>query len=159
MKLLEYEKAQLELPFEGSFRLKPPVNNQAMCTELIVKEQVPNWLEGHSSQHIHGETHVHFDSYLWTTPKHKALNDGPGYVYFIENTHDSLIKIGKSRNPEHRLATLQTSSGFELKLVAKEFVTKMSESEQYLHDLFDKDRVKGEWFFQSSELLDYIGGL
>jgi T5orf172 domain len=158
--MLEYESRQMGLPFAGGFRLMPPVTNRRMCDELVVTERVPGWLEAHSPQHVHGETHVHYDSCTWTTPgEYTPAEDGPGYVYFIENTHDSLIKIGKSRDPEKRLRSLQTGSGFALKLIARKFVPKMLEAEQRLHELFEKDQLEGEWFLPSSKLLKYIGAL
>jgi hypothetical protein len=158
--MLEYEREQLALPFDGGFRLMPPITNRRMCDELVVTEGVPNWLEGHSPKHVHGETHVHFDSCIWTKEEpYTSQKDGPGYVYFIQNTRDSLIKIGKSLSPSKRLRELQTGCGFDLRLITQEFVNKMLESERYLHERFERDHVKGEWFLPSSELLKYMAGL
>jgi hypothetical protein len=92
-------------------------------------------------------------------PDSEPLKDGPGYIYFIENTHDTLIKIGKSRNPEKRLKELQTGTGFELRLLTQKFCSKMLKMEQYLHKRFEEDRMEGEWFLPSPGLLEYIGGL
>jgi hypothetical protein len=154
----EYE--QLDLPFESSFRLQAPINNLGYCMELVVLEKVPGWLEGHSSDHVHGETHAHFDACTWASPdESEPIKDGPGYIYFIENTHDSLIKIGKSLNPSKRLKELQTGSGFELRLIAQKYCSKMLKMEQHLHKKFEEDQMEGEWFLPSSGLLEYIGGL
>ena len=56
------------------------------------------------------------------------------------------VKIGKSKNPRFREATLQAQKpSIEL------YATTKSNIETYLHKLFDKNRVRGEWFELSNE--------
>lgn len=56
------------------------------------------------------------------------------------------VKIGKSKNPKFREATLQAQKpSIEL------YATTNSNIETYLHKLFDKNRVRGEWFELSNE--------
>ena len=156
----EYEREQLDLPFDGSFRLMPSVNNVGMFpADVVIRECVPDWLGAHSPGHVHGETHVHFDACTWAPLDEYEALDGQGYIYFIQNTHDSLIKIGKSHNPAKRLRELQTGNGFELRLRAQKYCSKMLKMERYLHKRFEEDQMEGEWFLPSSSLLEYIGAL
>jgi hypothetical protein len=77
-------------------------------------------------------------------------------VYFIEARGAGLVKIGKAtENPNIRLATLQTGSGHELKVLhwvpgwgAKE--------EAKLHRQFKRLHVRGEWFRLEEDLAAYI---
>lgn len=84
------------------------------------------------------------------------------YVYFIKafGERDLVrIKIGKAKDPEERLKTLQTGSPVKLKLIG---VIKCKSSahayhvEKLAHDRFYKQRKRGEWFRLS---LKHIGGL
>lgn len=76
------------------------------------------------------------------------------YIYFIQNPADNTVKIGRSCNPEGRFRQLQGGSAHELKML---FVFKANlDKEIDLHDRFKKDRMGGEWFKFSDEILDYI---
>lgn len=74
------------------------------------------------------------------------------YVYLIDSGHT--VKIGYARNPRKRLALLQTGNDEPLRLVAAIPGTKRLERE--LHELFAGDRVRGEWFFPTFELLEFF---
>ncbi len=151
---------QIALPFDGGFRLKPPVTNDQACADVMITEVVPGWLDAHSPDHVHGETHVHFDQYLTCHDEYRATKDGPGYVYFIQNTFDHLIKIGESKNPSKRLKMLQTAAGHPLELIGRKFVKLRKLEEISLHEQFEEDRLEGgEWFLPSVGLLNYIGEL
>lgn len=102
------------------------------------------------------------------TPGKRSINlnkqtaKPPCYIYFILNCDSEAVKIGIAKNVKQRIASLQTSSPSELKLLGKiqaESVSKARELEQSLHKTFDKYRVRGEWFEASVELLDYIDKL
>lgn len=75
-----------------------------------------------------------------------------GYIYFISNGES--VKIGFSKDPEKRLKNLQTANPVELKLLY--FEKGNSNIESRLHKLFSKDRIQGEWFNFSDEILEFI---
>jgi hypothetical protein len=72
------------------------------------------------------------------------------YVYFIKaKSKPPMVKIGRAKDPEHRLVELQIGCPFELKLVGKlkcRSEEHTSEAERHLHHLFRRDRQRGEWF-------------
>lgn len=75
------------------------------------------------------------------------------FVYFIGDGRGH-IKIGISTNPEARLLSLQTASPSRLQLLHTVLGT--DEDERYLHSVFDDERVAGEWFKASRNLIDFI---
>lgn len=83
----------------------------------------------------------------------------PCYIYFILNYDSQAVKIGIAKNVKRRLASLQTSSPSELKLLATiktKSVNDARKIEKSLHKRFDKHCIRGEWFKADVELLDYI---
>lgn len=83
----------------------------------------------------------------------------PCYVYFILNHDSQAIKIGTAKNVNRRLASLQTSSPSELKLlgtIKAKSVNKARQLERSLHKTFNKKRIRGEWFKADIELLNHI---
>jgi hypothetical protein len=75
-------------------------------------------------------------------------------VYFIADTIKDVVKIGVSKNPKKRLKQLQTSNSSELVLLG--FINGEKAEEQYLHCLFGKHKLYGEWFILNDEIIDYI---
>jgi len=84
------------------------------------------------------------------------------HVYFIQafGQRDLVrIKIGRAQSPEDRLRRLQTGSPVELKLLGKilcqsdEHAKKV---EKLAHDIFHKQRRRGEWFHLSQKHLAQI---
>lgn len=69
-------------------------------------------------------------------------------IYFIKTGR--YVKIGCSDDPAGRLKQLQTSSPTRLKLVATMPGSFQTECE--LHKVFDRFRVKGEWFRYDGQL-------
>jgi excisionase family DNA binding protein len=67
-----------------------------------------------------------------------------GWVYFIQATVGGPIKIGLSQDVDLRLASLQLSSPFPLRLLAT--VPGGRRREYELHRQFAKHRLHGEWF-------------
>jgi hypothetical protein len=63
-------------------------------------------------------------------------------TYFILAPTTGRIKIGKSKDPETRLAQLQTGNGEPLKLIA----TVSGDYEKQFHKILAPYRVSGEWF-------------
>jgi hypothetical protein len=80
----------------------------------------------------------------------KATNNN-SYVYFIGNKKEGIVKIGHTtRNPEKRLADLQTYSPFKLFLLG--FAIAKIDAEKKYHRKFNKYRKHGEWFFLSEDI-------
>ena len=70
---------------------------------------------------------------------------GQGNVYVIQGDH-GLVKIGISTNVAARLATLQTSSPYQLRLVFSAPCADAMRAEQEAHAALDSLRMAGEWF-------------
>lgn len=71
------------------------------------------------------------------------------YVYFIQQGESGPIKIGIAGNVEKRKTNLQISNPYTLKtllVIPHKTKTLAENSEQYLHWLFRKSRMLGEWF-------------
>jgi len=89
--------------------------------------------------------------------KNMTLNDIlslTGKIYFIQAGNNGAIKIGYADNVEKRLKQIQTGNPYKLKLLKT--INGNFEIEKNLHKLFYKDRLEGEWFTPSKELMDYI---
>ena len=72
----------------------------------------------------------------------------PHYVYFI-SCGNFYIKIGMTKHLQRRLSSIQTGMPFDLKVVGLIEVanrTVAKEVEDYLHELFNEYRKRGEWF-------------
>lgn len=81
------------------------------------------------------------------------------YVYFILNRDSHAIKIGRARDIQKRLATLQTASPAELELLKAVQVRTEFQSQQLeiiLHSKFRHLRIRGEWFRAEPDLLRCI---
>jgi hypothetical protein len=78
------------------------------------------------------------------------------FVYFIhEEGSLDMFKIGKTANhPADRIAQLQT--GNYRKLIAYRWIEigEHSMAEEYLHTRFVEQRVHGEWFRLTTEMID-----
>ena len=79
-------------------------------------------------------------------------------IYFIQMGDDGPIKIGTTKNHINgRLRALQSASPYKLNLLflfknyPKSYITEGS-----IHKKFKKNRLEGEWFYPSKEVLDYI---
>lgn len=72
------------------------------------------------------------------------------YIYLIsEERHDlGPCKIGISGNPKSRLATLQTSYPYKLKIYAMQKIPETRKAERVIHHILGKTRTDGgkEWF-------------
>lgn len=75
-----------------------------------------------------------------------------GHVYFIRA--GEAIKIGFSKNAPSRLAALQTSNPEHLTLMGS--FKGAREDEQELHVRFCHLRIRGEWFRDEDELVEFI---
>lgn len=80
-------------------------------------------------------------------------------LYAIQAGEDGPVKIGLARKPWERLAALQTANPVRLRGIAA--WSGSVDQEKALHELFAADRLEGEWFKPSAELLalvDFLGG-
>ncbi len=76
------------------------------------------------------------------------MKDKTTYIYFIQSGYGS-IKVGMSKNPEKRMANIQTCIPKSLRLVAKIPMPDRQSArclEKELHQLFAPERIRGEWF-------------
>lgn len=73
-------------------------------------------------------------------------------VYFVQIGNDGPIKIGDSDNVEVRIRSLQTGVPWTLRLLR--VIPDMAAWRVY-HD-FSASRMKGEWFYPTRELLEFI---
>jgi len=73
-------------------------------------------------------------------------------TYFISD--GTLVKIGKSENAEARLLHFQTSHAQHLKLL----LVLSEDREQELHKKFAAYHKRGEWFWLSNDIEDFIVG-
>lgn len=82
------------------------------------------------------------------------------FVYFIECSADKpRVKIGKANDVARRLQELSTGCPFPLKVLG--VITCKSERhafhiEKSAHEVFRKERKRGEWFFLSAAMRGYI---
>ena len=73
------------------------------------------------------------------------------FVYLIKEENTEKYKLGVSMNPERRVKQLQTASSERLEL-RKKFKTNYNYMlEKYLHRVFRKYKVIGEWYKLSEE--------
>lgn len=73
------------------------------------------------------------------------------FTYFIQDELGN-IKIGKSFTPEKRFQEFQVGNASKLTLL----LYIIGNSEKELHQKFKSFRIRGEWFKQNEELLEYI---
>lgn len=76
------------------------------------------------------------------------------HVYFVQQGDSGAIKIGCSKDPTKRLATLQCGHSEHLRMLTCAPGTQ--QQERALHDRFAHLRVSGEWFRPGDDLLAYI---
>jgi len=65
-------------------------------------------------------------------------------IYFVLAPDVNRVKIGKSKNLPNRLTALKTGSPVELELVA--YFLGPHDAEPFIHKVFHKYRLHGEWF-------------
>jgi hypothetical protein len=88
--------------------------------------------------------------YINNTPKPPRLNT----IYFVKC--NEFVKIGITNNSaEGRLTILQVANPYKLTLLLTIQTTDQT-LEKQLHQRFDQYHVRGEWFFLSREIQEYI---
>ena len=88
-------------------------------------------------------------------PRHQIEYITGGYVYLFKA--DCYYKIGKTINVVRRANEL--SLPFEVEIVHTILVSDMNYAEMYLHHMFAKKRIRGEWFRLSHNDVEYICSL
>ena len=92
---------------------------------------------------VKGVTRDFKDCYILDNPILK-IHDKSGYVYFI--TDGELVNIGCSKDVPERLNALQVSTGKRLLLLKSIYFDYKIIGERMFHNLFEKKRVRGEWY-------------
>lgn len=83
------------------------------------------------------------------------------YIYLIHDRVTGLYKIGRSDNPERRLSELRkelTKLPIQFDFcIAGVWPTTEPRIERFVHDVFDDQRVRGEWFDLEGPGTDCLG--
>lgn len=82
----------------------------------------------------------------------------PGFVYLLQSP-TGYFKIGRTRNPERRISTLDVKLPFEIEVIALIPCPDMRQLERDLHERYADKRAGGEWFALTPEDVAYIKGL
>lgn len=75
-------------------------------------------------------------------------------VYFMRCLACGLVKIGFSKNVRARRAQLNRSGEHIVEVLGVHVGDRWTEAQ--VHGTFARDRVRGEWFRASDDLMDYI---
>lgn len=75
-------------------------------------------------------------------------------VYFIQGDNSGAVKIGITTDLDRRLRELQVATAETLAVIGQ--VPGGREMERELHERFKDQRLTGEWFVPSGDLLAYI---
>lgn len=75
-------------------------------------------------------------------------------IYFIRCVSLKAIKIGQAGNPGKRLAEMQVGCPADLVMYGKCHGTK--EDEKMLHAKFRSQKIRGEWFTETPEMMEFI---
>ncbi|MCE2721604.1 MAG: GIY-YIG nuclease family protein [Dolichospermum sp.] len=114
-----------------------------------------NLVNDATSERLYHATRIHW---AWQTSRidcaEKRISN---YVYLIECKGNKTLKIGFSCCPEERMKTLQTTSPYELKLIAK--IDGDKQMEKKLHKEFSHLLIRNEWFKWSKEIIDRFTAL
>ena len=92
----------------------------------------------------------------------EPISKNSAFVYFVLNSDSNAIKIGKAKDIQKRLQSLQTVSPAKLQLLKAVQVMSELEArtlESSLHRKFALLRITGEWFRADKELVDYMSDL
>ena len=83
-----------------------------------------------------------------------ASLQGMTWVYFIEMVGHDFIKIGRAKDVQSRLSSIQSSNPYKLELIASFFF--FGHAEKMLHEMFAEHRERGEWFRKNDDLMSFI---
>ncbi|RYG73194.1 GIY-YIG nuclease family protein [Lentibacillus lipolyticus] len=80
-----------------------------------------------------------------------------GYVYFVRESGNCLIKIGKARDPERRISNdFGTLMPYDFETVHLIYSDNYHRTEYLFHQYFSDKRKKGEWFDLTDRDVNWI---
>lgn len=83
---------------------------------------------------------------------------GPdAWIYFVGQQPDGPVKVGYSKNPFDRMASLQTGNPRPLALIW--VVEGDLGTERMIHEALAEHRLGGEWFRRVPAVFDFIAGM
>lgn len=95
-----------------------------------------------------------YDARRW-----EKLNEAPrSGVYVIRAEEVNRYKIGHASDIERRVRKMRVESPVHLTLIAHVPAWDAKKTERRLHKRFAEYRIRGEWFRESPELLEFCGG-
>lgn len=94
------------------------------------------------SQYSYEDFKKQFPSFYET----ESENDDEGYVYFIRSQQNKVMKIGMAKDPFSRMRSIQTGHSDQLFMWATILSRKKNTLEKDLHEVFKKQKIRGEWF-------------
>ena len=75
--------------------------------------------------------------------------ESKGYIYFLKC--NEFVKIGRTKSMKDRMYVYSVQSPFESELIHSIETNDCIKLEKHFHKVFDKKRVKGEWFRLSNK--------
>jgi len=133
------------------------------CSAAVLKLESPDPysrtpdLEGRRVVKVDGGwSLVNYKKYREKNHPIRASLDVDGYVYYVGIPNGDRVKIGFSKNPWSRLATLKTTEP-SLEILATEKATMSCEKDR--HSEFKNSRIDGEWFSLTPSLNSLIVAL
>lgn len=128
-----------------------------LCLKTTNYEERITWYNRYANQIKQAEKDIE----LMRSNEHKVIefnnidmltaNKLKSKCYIIKDENTGLYKIGKSIDPLHREKTLQSE-----KPLLKAVKIFKEDHEAELHDLYKKQRVRGEWFELTKLQLQYV---
>lgn len=94
------------------------------------------------------------EAFEWARTSHSARKTR---IYFVQEGEGGPVKIGNSTWPERRLQDHQCGNPRTLYLLGSFAATRSTERE--IHERFAEQRLTGEWFQPTTELLEYVLGV
>lgn len=89
--------------------------------------------------------------------KSNSINKPDGYIYIAKlNNFNNIFKIGVSSNVNRRISDLDASSPFGVSLVKSFFFKNVYNIEECIHDNYDNDLIRREWFNLDNKEIDNI---
>ena len=68
------------------------------------------------------------------------------YIYLLKLSESGYYKIGYTNNINKRIKELSTGNAEEITLIAKYTSKYYKQVENYLHNIYNFKRIRGEWF-------------
>jgi hypothetical protein len=110
----------------------------------------PFWPEPHlrdmtTAAYLEHQRFAHVLAFAMHARRDELLKGQETNVYCIARPDGSAWKIGKAKDPEDRLKTLQQGSSERLYLYA--WAPAPAKLEKYLHGVLKREQIAGEWFY------------